>query len=207
MNDERAPLERRDFIGRALAAIAGVWIGRGLPAGRAEAATAQDQPFIGEIRMFAGNFAPVGWAFCNGQMMSIFDNETLFNLIGTTYGGDGQTTFALPDLRGRAPVHVGPFHQIGQLEGTEALTLTTAQIPSHAHTAGAYSLPGDSSDPAGRVPARNAGGATHYDGGIGTTLAAGAIASAGGSQPHENMQPFLAVNFIISLFGVFPSQS
>jgi microcystin-dependent protein len=207
MSDAPETLERRGFLARVLAALSAVWLGRGLAPRIAAAAAQQDSPYVGEIRMFAGNFAPAGWAFCDGSLLSIADNDTLFQLIGTTYGGDGQTTFALPDLRGRAPVHTGTTWLLGQTGGVESVTLTTNQIPAHTHPAAASSAPGDASDPSGRVPARNAGGTPHYDGTIGTTLAAGALQSTGGSQPHTNMQPYLAINFIISLFGVFPSQT
>lgn len=207
MSHAPGTLERRDFLGRALAALSGVWLARGLASRKADAAPMQDLPYVGEIRMFAGNFAPVGWAFCNGSLLPISENETLFQIIGTTYGGDGQTTFALPDLRSRAPVHVGTSWVLGQSGGVENVTLTANQIPAHGHPAAAYSLPGDASDPAGRVPARNAAGTPHYDGAIDTMLAAGALQGAGGSQPHTNMQPYVGINFIISLFGVFPAQA
>jgi len=206
MTDTPRTPDRRDFLARALAALSGVWLGRGLTAPKA-AALPTESPYVGEIRMFAGNFAPSNWMFCEGQLLSIADNDALFNLIGTTYGGDGQTTFALPDLRGRAPVHAGTTHQLGQWDGTEAVTLIASQMPAHAHSAAASSALGDNSNPSGRVPARNTLGAPHYDGGINTALAAGALQSTGGSQPHANMQPYLAINFIISLYGVFPSQS
>lgn len=200
-------IERRDFFARTFAALSGVWLGAGLGARRAEAAPAADTPYVGEIRMFAGNFAPSGWAFCDGSLLPISENETLFALIGTTYGGDGQTTFALPDLRGRAPVHAGSSHVPGQMEGSESVTLIASQMPAHTHTAGANASPGDASDPAGRVPARNAAGATHYDASATTTLAAGAVALTGGSQPHTNMQPYIAIHFILSLYGVYPTQT
>ena len=163
-------------------------------------------PFIGEIRIFAGNFAPVGWAICNGAVIPIDQNDALFNLIGTTYGGDGQTTFALPDLQSRVPVHVGPGFALGQSGGAETVTLTTSQIPSHTHPGAVSSAAATSSSPAGGVFAT--GTSTPYsDQAADSSLAAGAIQSTGGSQPHDNMLPFLAVNFIISLFGIFPSQT
>lgn len=164
------------------------------------------QPFIGEIRIFAGNFAPVGWAFCNGAVIPIDQNDALFNLIGTTYGGDGQTTFALPNLQSRVPVHVGPGFALGQAGGAETVTLTTSQIPAHTHPGGVNSGAATASSPAGNVFAT--GTSTPYsDQPADSQLAAGAIQTVGGSQPHDNMLPFLTVNFIISLFGVFPSQS
>jgi len=163
-------------------------------------------PYIGEIRMFAGNFAPVGWAFCNGALVPISDNDALFNLIGTTYGGDGQSTFALPDLQSRLPVHVGPGFALGQVAGAESVTLTTNQIPAHSHVQSASSGQGSASSPAGAVSAAST--LDQYS----TTapslgLSPSALTSAGGSQPHDNMSPYLVVNFIISLFGIFPSQT
>lgn len=165
------------------------------------------QPFVGEIRMFAGNFAPVGWAFCNGALIPISENETLFNLIGTTYGGDGQNTFALPDLRSRVPVHVGTGFALGQAAGAETVTLTVSQIPAHSHVPQCFSNPGNQASPAAGVWA-NTNPTTIYDNEAPTIgMASNAIGSAGGSQPHDNMIPFLVINFIISLFGIFPSQS
>ena len=162
--------------------------------------------FIGEIRMFGGNFAPAGWALCNGQLMAIDQNAALFNLIGTTYGGDGQTTFALPNLQSRVPVHVGPGFALGQTGGAETVTLTTSQIPAHTHPGGVNSGAATASSPAGNVFAT--GTSTPYsDQPADSALATPAIQSAGGSQPHDNMLPFLTVNFIISLFGIFPSQT
>jgi microcystin-dependent protein len=169
------------------------------------------EPYVGEIRMFAGNFAPVGWAFCDGRQLPISEYDTLFNLIGTTYGGDGQSTFNLPDLRGRIPVHAGAggggSYVLGQLGGVENVVLTQNQIPAHSHAVACSSVGGNSDDPAGKVPA--AAGTNLYTAAAGAnaSMSAGAVGSAGGSQPHENMSPFQAVNFIISLFGVFPSQN
>jgi len=164
-------------------------------------------PFVGEIRMFAGNFAPAGWAFCNGAVIPISENETLFNLIGTTYGGDGQTTFALPDLQSRVPIHVGQGFALGQSGGTETVTLTTSQIPAHSHVPQCFAGAGNQSKPDGGVWA-SSNPATYYDNTAPSlTMAPAAIGSTGGSQPHDNMIPFLVINFIISLFGIFPSQS
>jgi microcystin-dependent protein len=170
------------------------------------------QPFIGEIRMFGGNFAPVGWAFCNGQLLAITDNDVLFNLIGTTYGGDGQTTFQLPDLRSRVPVHqgtspVGSNYVMGQYGGVEAVTLTTQQMPAHTHTPSCRAAGSDSPNPANAV--WGASDAAQYAAAstLNTFMNAGAIGSVGGNQPHDNMLPILTVNFIISLYGIFPSQS
>jgi microcystin-dependent protein len=164
-------------------------------------------PFIGEIRMFAGNFAPVGWAFCNGQVLPISQNDALFNLIGTTYGGDGQTTFALPNLQSRVPVHVGPSFALGQAAGAETVTLTTSQIPAHSHVPQCFSAAGSQNSPLGGFWA-NSGSATVYSTDApSVAMGTGLMGSAGGSQPHDNMAPFLCVNFILSLFGVFPSQT
>jgi len=164
-------------------------------------------PFIGEIRMFGGNFAPVGWAFCNGALIPISENDALFTLIGTTYGGDGETTFALPDLQSRIPLHVGPGFALGQAAGVESVTLTTSQIPAHSHAPTCFSGAGNQASPTNGVWASTSP-ATQYSTQAPTLpMAATACASAGGSQPHDNMVPFLVVNFIISLFGVFPSQT
>lgn len=170
------------------------------------------EPFIGEIRMFGGNFAPREWAFCNGQSMSIAEFGTLFNLIGTTYGGDGVTIFNLPDLRGRVPIHQGTSLQgitsvIGQLAGTESVTLTTSQIPSHSHSLEASTNSATSNTPTGQVLAHTS--ATKLYSALPATaaLAPQTIGLSGGSQPHDNMQPFLCVSFIIALVGIFPSQN
>jgi len=161
-------------------------------------------PYVGEIRMFAGNFAPAGWAFCQGQTLAISENDVLFNLIGTTYGGDGQTTFNLPNLASRLPVHMGNGFQIGQAAGVETVTLTTSQIPAHSHVPQCSSNAGDKASPASDVWAVSASN-LYTDSAPNVTMDPGAIGSAGGSQPHDNMVPFLCINFIISLFGVFPS--
>lgn len=163
------------------------------------------QPYVGEIRMFAGNFAPAGWMFCEGQLLPISEYETLFNLIGTTYGGDGQSTFQLPDLRGRLPVHQGNGFTLAQTGGVETVALTTTQIPSHTHPVLATTNSNTASLPNG---AFLAAGPDIYDVNTpGTATMAPAINSVGGSQPHDNFQPYLCVDFIISLFGIFPSQS
>ncbi len=163
------------------------------------------QPYVGEIRMFGGNFAPTGWATCDGQLLSIADNDTLFNLIGTTYGGDGQTTFALPDLRGRLPIHQGNGYTQGQSGGEETVALTAGQLPSHTHALNGSTDAAAVRSLSGNVPAT----ATRqvYGTGTATALSASALTAAGGSQPHDNNQPYLCVNFIISLFGVYPSQN
>lgn len=165
------------------------------------------QPFIGEIRMFAGNFAPVGWSFCNGAIIPIDQNDALFNLIGTTYGGDGQTTFALPNLQSRVPIHVGPGFALGQSGGTETVTLTTSQIPAHSHVPLCNGSPGTQQGPDNGFWAEPSSGTIYSTAAPSLAMASSAIGSAGGSQPHDNMIPFLVINFILSLFGVFPSQS
>ena len=168
------------------------------------------QPYVGEIRMFAGNFAPVGWAFCNGQLLPISENEVLFQLIGTTYGGDGESTFAVPDLQGRVPVHqgsgAGQTIQIGEQAGVESVTLSVQQIPSHTHPLLAAGVPGTQLSPANTVLAESANVQIYMQGSSpSANMNAGVVGPVGGSQPHENMQPYLAINFIISLFGLFPS--
>ena len=175
------------------------------------------QPYIGEIRIFAGGFAPSGWQFCDGTLMPISEYDTLFTLIGTTYGGDGQQTFALPDLRGRVPLHVGatPDHDylLGEQGGTESVSLTTAQLPGHTHLVGA-----SAAAPAKAVAAIDLAAGAYVPGtpvpkpklyGAATALTPmypGAVQAMGGNQPHPNMAPFLAINFIISLYGIYPSQ-
>lgn len=170
------------------------------------------QPFIGEIKMFAGNFAPAGWQFCDGSLLAISENDALFNLIGTTYGGDGQNTFAVPDLRGRLPLHMGTnagtAFTIGEIGGAEQVTLTTQTIPAHTHTMQASTNTGSGSNPQGNVLDQMSGALLLYKEQTPTTpLSPVVIGPAGGSQPHSNIQPFLCVGFIISLFGIFPSQS
>jgi microcystin-dependent protein len=165
------------------------------------------QPYVGEIRMFAGNFAPAGWAFCNGQPMPISENEVLFQLIGTTYGGDGQETFNLPNLQGRLPLHVGSGFQLGQAGGTEQVTLTSQQLPVHSHPLIASTATGTAASPLGSLLAAS-GSSNVYRAGPapgGAALAAQTVGPAGGSQPHSNLQPYLCVDFIISLFGIYPT--
>ena len=168
------------------------------------------QPYVGEIRMFGGNFAPVGWMFCDGSLLPISENETLFQLIGTTYGGDGQETFALPDLRGRFPVHQGGGHVLAETYGVEEVTLTQNQIPSHQHVAVANTAAGTSATPSGGVWAGNSNTAiSQFAAGTSTTvnMNGAMVAATGGSQPHNNMPPYTCISFIISLFGIFPSPS
>ena len=164
------------------------------------------QPFVGEIRMFPGNFAPVGWAFCNGALIAISQNDALFNLIGTTYGGDGQTTFALPDLRSRVPIHQGTSFPLGQRSGAETVTLTVAQIPSHTHAPQAVVPSGSQAGPGGAAWAQSALDQFSTNA-PSTAMAPQALSQSGGSQPHDNMVPYLAINFILSLFGIFPTQA
>lgn len=170
------------------------------------------QPYIGEIRMFAGNFAPSGWMFCEGQLLSIAENETLFQLIGTTYGGDGQNTFALPDLRGRIPIHAGTggagtTYQLAQQGGVQSVTLTTAQMPVHSHPLLASNAEADQRNPAGAQFARSEEPLYAAPGASPPNLDAAIVGVSGTNQPHDNRQSYLCVNFIISLFGIFPSPS
>ncbi|TPI48130.1 phage tail protein [Mesorhizobium sp. B2-9-1] len=167
------------------------------------------QPYVGEIRMFAGNFAPAGWMFCEGQLLPISENETLFQLIGTTYGGDGQSTFALPDLRGRLPLHQGNGFILAETGGAEQITLTIQQIPAHSHTMLASTQTGTGNNPGGNVLDQVTGTIAMYIDGQAPDgpMAATMMSAVGGNQPHDNFQPYLCVNFIISLFGIFPSQT
>ncbi len=168
------------------------------------------QPYVGEIRMFAGNFAPAGWSFCDGQLMPISENDVLFALIGTTYGGDGQQTFGVPDMRGRLPLHMGGTFVIGQSGGVESVSLTANQIPVHSHAlsgstnAASSATPSDTkllgSGPTSTITAYGSDNPT-------TPLHGSSVSPAGGSQPHSNLQPYLCIGFIISLFGIFPSQT
>jgi len=163
-------------------------------------------PFVGEIRMFGGNFAPAGWASCDGQILSIAENETLFNLIGTTYGGDGQSTFGLPDLRGRVPLHMTNGFVIGQNAGTESVTLTLNQIPSHTHIPAGATV-GGSDSPSGNVWGASTSGMPYSAAPGNLVMNPASVQPAGGSQPHDNMIPYQVVNYIISLFGIYPSPS
>jgi microcystin-dependent protein len=161
-------------------------------------------PYIGEIRMFAGNFAPVGWLFCQGQTLAISEYETLFNLIGTTYGGDGQQTFALPNLASRMPMHQGPGYPLGGIGGAESVTLTSQQLPLHTHPAPAANAAATTASPTNAFWASWAD--SQYSSLAPTgTMHPASFTPAGGNQPHDNMPPYLAVNFIISLFGIYPS--
>lgn len=170
-------------------------------------------PYVGEIRMFGGNFAPAGWALCQGQLMPISENDTLFNLIGTTYGGDGQETFGLPDLQGRIPVHMGQGpgisqnYTIGEKAGVETVTLTTNQLPIHTHALLASSDPGNAAGPASNVLANPLNTEPYFPSTGSVQLNTQSLTSAGGNQPHDNMMPFLCITFIISLFGIYPTQN
>jgi microcystin-dependent protein len=170
------------------------------------------QPYVGEIRMFAGNFAPAGWMFCEGQLLPISENETLFQLIGTTYGGDGEQTFALPNLQSRVPVHMGTgpsgvTYQIGESAGVESVTLTVQQIPAHNHPLLAANAPAAEPTPGNNLSGAPTTKRIYASPTASVALAANMMAPAGGSQPHDNLQPYLCINYIISLFGNFPSQT
>ncbi len=212
---EQSP--RRDFLARAAAAVGGGLLALAgqpaLPRGsQARAATSGADPFVGEIMLFAGNFAPNGWAMCNGQILSIAQNTALFSLLGTTYGGNGQTTFALPDLRGRAPIHFGqgpglPDFLQGESAGEYVHTLALGEMPGHSHVMYGGDANGTQSSPAGGLPARDPSGSPAYGTSANTSLSAAAIGVAGSSQPHNNMPPYLAINYCIALQGIFPSRS
>jgi microcystin-dependent protein len=169
------------------------------------------QPYVGEIRIFAGNFAPAGWMFCDGQLLPISENETLFQLIGTTYGGDGESTFALPNLQSRVPIHMGKgkdgaTYQLAEAAGTEQVTLTTQQIPSHNHPVIASGDPATQASGTNAVLAAAVSQVMYFAATpAAPTLNPAAITQTGGNQPHTNFQPYLCLNFIISLFGIFPS--
>jgi microcystin-dependent protein len=163
------------------------------------------QPYVGELRLFAGNFAPAGWMFCDGQLLPISENEVLFQLIGTTYGGDGETTFALPDLRGRVPVHQGNGYTLAQTGGAETVTLTPSQMPVHRHPLRASTAAATHSAPGNTLLTATGTVNSYGSGNPDQLMTAGALTPSGGSQPHDNMAPYLAVSYIISLFGIFPS--
>ena len=172
------------------------------------------QPYVGEIRMFAGNFNPNGWMFCEGQLLPISENETLFQLIGTMYGGDGQSTFALPDLRGRLPLHFGTgpdgiTYTQAEAAGVESVTLTTQQIPIHTHPPGCNSGAGAATPDPVNAMASKTDLSQYSTAGATVSMGNPPMSSdiAGGSQPHTNFMPYLCINFIISLFGIFPSQT
>jgi microcystin-dependent protein len=163
------------------------------------------QPYVGEIRMFAGNFPPAGWMFCEGQLLPISENETLFQLIGTTYGGDGQSTFGLPDLRGRLPLHQGNGFTLAETGGVETVTLNVQQTSVHTHALLGSSGTAATQDPASQVPATSVAQSYFNLFDNPNNMSPLSIGQTGGSQPHNNFQPYLCVDFIISLFGIFPS--
>ena len=170
------------------------------------------EPYVGEIRMFAGNFAPQGWAFCEGQLMAVSQNDALFSLLGTIYGGDGRTTFGLPDLRGRLPIHQGSGpglspRPIGSKSGVESVVPSANQLPSHTHPLMASTLPGSDSSPAGGVPGASPSIDLYVEEAPTVSLHGNAISSTGGNQSHTNLQPALCIRFIIALFGIYPSRS
>ncbi|MBW1939189.1 MAG: phage tail protein [Deltaproteobacteria bacterium] len=169
------------------------------------------EPFVGEIRMFAGNFAPQGWAFCDGQLLAVSQNDALFSLLGTIYGGDGRTTFGLPDMRGRIPLHAGQGpglspRQLGAKAGTEQETVTVNQMPSHTHALQAMTDTADQSQPGGNLLAQSALVDLYVEEAPNTNLHANAVTGVGGSQSHSNIMPFLCIHFIIALFGIYPSR-
>jgi microcystin-dependent protein len=208
-----APAERRSFMKKIFAFAAG---GAVVAATNPRTAMAGDTPFIGEIALVAFNFEPRGWAFCNGQLMSIAQNTALFSLLGTQFGGNGQTTFGLPDLRGRVPMHYGggsagpglsPY-QMGEMGGVENVTLLATQMPAHNHLMNANMANGTSDSPNNAVMAKNASGVPQYTAAApNTAMAAAAIAPAGGNQPHENRPPYLGLNYVIALQGIFPTRN
>ncbi|HKQ73050.1 MAG TPA: tail fiber protein [Blastocatellia bacterium] len=162
------------------------------------------EPFLGEIKMIAFNFPPKGWAFCNGQLLPINQNQALFSLLGTTYGGDGRTTFALPDLRGRSPYHIGAGLTLGERAGAATHTLNQSQMPAHPHIPQASTNGPNQGSPANNFWAAVSGS---YSATPDSSMNPSLVSQAGGGQPHENMQPYLVVNFIIALQGIFPSRN
>jgi microcystin-dependent protein len=167
------------------------------------------QPYVGEIRMFAGNFAPAGWLLCEGQLLPISGSgyETLFNLLGTSYGGNGQDTFALPDLRGRLPIHRGNEFSLAQTGGDEEVILTASQTPNHSHALLATTGAAQQGQPDGNVPGRTTESDGYSTSAPTANLTSNSIGPTGGGQPHINLQPYLCVNFIISMYGIFPQQT
>jgi len=169
------------------------------------------EPFVGEVRMFAGNFAPRGWAFCDGQLLAVSQNDALFSLFGTIYGGDGRTTFGLPDMRGRIPVHAGhgpglSERRLGSKAGTEDVTLTVNQMPSHTHALKASQATGASASPGNNTLGRTTNFDLYIDDTPSGDMAASAISAVGGSRSHTNVMPYECVHFIVALFGIYPSR-
>jgi microcystin-dependent protein len=167
------------------------------------------EPFLSEIRIMSFNFAPKGWAMCNGQLMPINQNQALFSLLGTTFGGNGQVTFGLPDLRSNVPIHVGQGFTLGQKGGEQAHTVTTSEMPTHVHVANATSAVATTNSPASSVLLAQSTSSPLYNTTAGNlvAMAPNALSSVGGSQAHLNMQPFLTLTFCIALQGIFPSQT
>jgi microcystin-dependent protein len=202
------PLGRRRFILRAAASIAGVFaLG---DAKRAHAATTSIQPYLGQIMVISWNFPPKGWAFCNGQLLPINQNQALFSLLGTTYGGNGQTNFALPDLRDRLPIHWGQApglsdRALGEQAGESAHAILLSELPTHTHVARGATALANVVDPAGMYPARNPANIPQYSTVADTQMSDVAIAAVGGNQPHLNAQPSLTLNYVIALQGIFPT--
>lgn len=168
------------------------------------------QPYVGEVRMFGGNFAPAGWMFCEGQLLPISENETLFQLIGTTYGGDGQSTFALPDMRGRVPVHMGTgsglsTYVLAETFGAETVTITQNTLASHSHTLLAYNAVANSPNPGNNLLGLSSQASMFFSDPPSAAMDSSIVSAVGGNQPHDNFMPYLCVSFIISLFGIFPS--
>jgi len=165
------------------------------------------EPFLGEIRLFANNYAPRGWMFCEGQILQINQNQALYSLLGSVYGGNGVTTFALPDLRGRTPIHVSPSIPLGTSQGEENHTLTVNEMPQHTHQVSASNYPADQISPSGNVWAATSTINSYTPPGTMVQMSQTAIGTAGGSQPHSNMQPYQVANFAIAVQGIFPSRN
>jgi microcystin-dependent protein len=214
---------RRNFVIRSLQAILGLGAfslvgslklfgqNKGLTQKKPSISSVQStQPFLGEIQITAGNVVPTGWALCNGQLLSISSNAALFSLLGTTYGGNGATTFALPNLQARMPFGVSTTDSnflLGSLGGEASHTLTLNEIPLHTHSFTASSANGTSPNPSGTFPAQNSQGIRQYSGIADTSMNPAAVSSIGSTQPHNNLPPYLVLNFIIALVGIFPSRS
>jgi microcystin-dependent protein len=202
---QQTSMPRRGFLARTAALLAGgALLGR---PGRAQAATQDNDPFIGEISIVGFNFAPVGWMFCNGALLPISSYTALFSLLGTQYGGNGTTNFALPNLQGKFPMCMGANHVLGDFGGSESHTLLVNELPSHAHTMMGDPTNGTSDSPTGLLNARNAGGTPQYGGTSAVPMGPNAIAATGGSLPHSILNPYLSLNFIIAVQGIFPSRS
>jgi len=202
------PADRRAFIGRIATFLAGTMLlGRPRPS---RADVQEDNPFLCELMIFAGNFAPRGWGLCNGQLLSISQNQALFSLLGTMYGGNGVTNFALPDLRDRVPIHQGQGpglspRALGERGGAASHTLSITELPIHSHGVRASSGVGSAVSPTGMYPARNPAAIPQYGVTADVAMATLAIGNTGGGQPHPNLQPYLGLNFVIALQGIYPS--